>query len=103
MIKKYNLHKYLFFSGPAYSPTYTCLNKKEKNSLELRTLFIQEMAKHRVLINYISLSYSHGKNELNITLKALDKTLKIYKKALKYGVEKFLDGNSIKPVFRRYN
>ena len=61
------------------------------------------MAKHRVLINYISLTYSHGKNELKITLNALEKTLDVYKKALKYGVGRFLKGQSIKPVFRRYN
>jgi glutamate-1-semialdehyde 2,1-aminomutase len=103
LIKKHNLDKYLFFSGPVYSPIYTCLDKKEKNSLKFRTLFMQEMAKRRILINYISLSYSHGKTELKITLKALEKTLDVYKKALKYGVGKFLIGKSIKPVFRRYN
>ena len=103
LIKKKNLDKYLFFSGPVYSPIYTCLDKKKKNSLKFRTLFIKEMAKHRILINYISLSYSHGKTELKITLKALEKTLDVYKKALKYGVGKFLKGKSIKPVFRRYN
>jgi hypothetical protein len=29
--------------------------------------------------------------------------LDVYKKALKYGVGRFLKGQSIKPVFRRYN
>lgn len=61
------------------------------------------MAKHRVLINYISISYSHGDKELRITLKALKKTLYVYKKALKYGVSNFLIGEAIKPVFRTYN
>lgn len=103
LIKKKCLDEYLLFSGPAYSPIYTCLDKEKKNSLKFRTLFIQEMAKHRVLINYISLSYSHGEKELKITLKALEKTLDVYKKALKYGVSKFLIGEAIKPVFRRYN
>ena len=31
------------------------------------------------------------------------KTLYVYKKALKYGVKKYLKGHVIKPVFRKYN
>ena len=61
------------------------------------------MAKNGVLMNYISLSFSHGEKELRITINALEKTLDVYKKALKYGVSKFLIGNPIKPIFRKYN
>ena len=43
-------------------------------------------------MNYISISYSHGDNELKITLKAIEKTLKIYKKALSEGIDKYLRG-----------
>jgi glutamate-1-semialdehyde 2,1-aminomutase len=103
LIKKNCLDEYLFFSGPAYSPIFTCLDKKKKNSLKFRTLFVQEMAKNGVLMNYISLSFSHGEKELRITINALEKTLDVYKKALKYGVSKFLIGNPIKPIFRKYN
>ena len=34
---------------------------------------------------------------------ALEKTLYVYKKALKLGVRKYLKGHVIKPVFRKFN
>jgi glutamate-1-semialdehyde 2,1-aminomutase len=103
LVKDYSLNDYIFFSGPAYSPDFSCLGIDKKKSLEFKTLFIQEMANNGVLMNYISISCSHGDNELKITLKAIEKTLKIYKKALSEGINKYLRGDVIKPVFRRFN
>ena len=103
LVKEYSLNDYIFFSGPAYSPDFLCLDKDKKKSLKFKTLFIQEMANNGVLMNYISISHSHRENELKITLNAIEKTLKIYKKALSEGISKFLRGNVIKPVFRRFN
>jgi len=103
LVKEYSLNDYIFFSGPAYSPDFLCLDIDKKKSLKFKTLFIQEMANNRVLMNYISISYSHGEKELKITLNAIEKTLKIYKKALSEGINKYLRGDVIKPVFRRFN
>jgi len=82
---------------------YTCLDKDRNISLEFRTLFIQEMLKHKILMPWISISYAHNKQTLKKTLIALGKVLKIYKKALGKGVKKYLKGHVIKPVFRKYN
>ena len=51
----------------------------------------------------IALSYSHGENELKITKNALENTFKVYKKAIDEGCGKYLEGNVIKPVFRKFN
>lgn len=91
------------FVGPAYSPNYICLDRRKKPSLDYRTLFIQELVKNGVLMNYVSISHSHSKKDLLFTLSAIKKSLKIYSQALKYGVNRYLVGKSIKPVFRRYN
>lgn len=72
-------------------------------SLPLRTLFSQEMIKNGVLFPWIAISFAHGENELNKTFEAVQKSLEIYKLALESGVDKFLVGPSIKPVFRKYN
>lgn len=101
--KKIGVDNYFSFSGIACSPMYTCLDKERKISLEFRTLFIQEMLKHKILMPWISISYSHNKQTLKKTLVALEKVLKIYKKALDKGVKKYLKGHVIKPVFRKYN
>jgi glutamate-1-semialdehyde 2,1-aminomutase len=36
-------------------------------------------------------------------LDAVKKSLQIYKRALENGIEKYLKGNAIKPVFRKFN
>ncbi|MBF0547078.1 MAG: glutamate-1-semialdehyde 2,1-aminomutase [Candidatus Riflebacteria bacterium] len=94
---------YFFFEGYPCSPGYVTKDKTGKVSLELRTLFSQEMLKEGVLIPWIALCYSHSEKELEITLGALRKALKVYSLALEDGVEKYLLGRPIKPVFRKMN
>ena len=101
--KKIGINEFFYFSGIACSPLYNCLDSKKNNSLEFRTLFIQEMLNQNILMPWISISYRHNNQTLKKTLIALEKTLKIYEKALKFGVKKFLKGHTIKPVFRRFN
>ena len=52
---------------------------------------------------WVSISYRHNNKTLKKTLVALEKSLTVYKNALKYGVKKYLKSHVIKPVFRRYN
>ena len=101
--KKLGIQDYFSFSGIACSPFFTCLDNNKNNSLAFRTLFIQEMLNHNILMPWVSIAYSHSDKTLKKTLTALDKTLRIYKKALKYGVKKYLKGHVIKPVFRKFN
>jgi glutamate-1-semialdehyde 2,1-aminomutase len=90
-------------SGIACSPYYLTLDSSGMNSLPLRTLFSQEMIRSGVLMPWIALSYRHGEEELAITERALDATFAVYRKALDEGVEKYLVGPAIKPVFRKHN
>jgi glutamate-1-semialdehyde 2,1-aminomutase len=87
----------------ACSPFYMTLDSAGMNSFELRTLFSQEMIRNGVLMPWIALSYRHGKEELALTERALDSTFAVYRKALDEGIEKYLIGPAIKPVFRKHN
>ena len=89
--------------GISCSPYYLTLDSSGTNSLAFRTLFSQEMIRNGVLMPWIALSYRHGANELAITEQALEQTFKIYRKALDCGVDKYLSGPAIKPVFRKFN
>ena len=89
--------------GPDCSPYYVTLDSNGQNSLGLRTLFSQEMIRNGVLMPWIALSFRHGVDELAITEQAVDETFRIYGKALSEGVEKYLVGSEIKPVFRKLN
>jgi len=103
MAKEFGIEKSFVAGGIECSPYYLTFDKDGKNSLGLRTLFSQEMIKNGILMPWIALSYSHGKAELEITKKALENVFKIYKKAVDEGFEKYLIGDVIKPVFRKYN
>lgn len=97
------IREYFYMEGTPVSPNYVCKNAEKNMSIEFRTLFAQEMLKNGVLMPYIALCFSHQSAELKYTLDAVEKSLKVYKKALEHGVKNYLVGNPIKPVFRKYN
>lgn len=89
--------------GVACSPWYATFDAEGKVSLPLRTLFAQEMLRHGVLMPWIALSYRHQETELSRTEEAVSAAFAVYRKALDEGIEKYLEGPAIKPVFRKYN
>jgi glutamate-1-semialdehyde 2,1-aminomutase len=103
LIKIKKLQDYVNFRGPVFNPSYICKDANKKESLEFKTLFMQEMIKNKVIMPYISVSYRHKAIELKKTINALNKTLDIYAIALKKGYKKYLKGPVIKPVFRKFN
>jgi glutamate-1-semialdehyde 2,1-aminomutase len=89
--------------GSAVSLNYVTLDRAGQSSLPLRTLFSQEMIRNGVLMPWIAQSFAHGDAELQQTLEAARKALAVYAQALEGGVERFLEGPAIKPVFRQFN
>ena len=73
-----------------------------KNSLLVKSLFLQETVKRGILFGGpIFISLSHTKQDIDKTLEACEKTLKIIKKAMIAGdVKKYLEGEPIGEVFR---
>lgn len=89
--------------GVPCAPYYLTLDDSGANSLALRTLFSQEMIRNGVLMPWIALSYRHGNMEMVATEQAIERAFSVYRLALNEGVEKYLDGQVIKPVFRKFN
>lgn len=96
------INDYFFLNGYPCTPYYFTFNKEKKFSYAFRTLFLQEMIKNNVIMPQIALSLSHQEEELEFTLNAVRKSLEIYKLALENGVEKYVTGTLIKPVFRKF-
>ncbi len=101
--KDFGIENYFFVDGYFCHPNYITKDAKGNISFEFRTLFSQEMVKNGVLMPWIALCFEHGDKELEITLEAVSKSLKVYKLALENGIKKYLVGKAIKPVFRKYN
>ncbi len=94
---------HFMMDGPAICLNYITRDTAGAPSAKFRTLFAQEMIRQGVLMPWIAVSFSHGDNELDITLSSARHALKIYAQALEEGVEKYLEGPEIKPVFRKLN
>lgn len=90
--------------GVACSPWYATCDQTGMASLAFRTLFSQEMIKQGVLMPWIAICYRHGELELQKTAMALENAFRVYAQALEQGsTDGLLQGDVIKPVFRRYN
>ncbi len=103
LIIEAGLSEYFILDGPAISMNYLTLDMKGHPSFEFRTLFSQEMIRYGVLMPWIAPSFSHGHEELELTLCAVRQALRIYGCALNDGISAYLEGAAIKPVFRKYN
>ena len=102
--KEAGVESYFQAGGVPCSPWYMTYGPDGQADLAFRTLFSQEMLKNGVLIPWIALSHSHGEKELEMTEKALEAALNVYKKAIDAGsTEGYLKGDVIKPVFRSIN
>ncbi len=97
------LQQHFQLDGPAINLNYLTRDREGKVSPEFRTLFAQEMIERGVLMPWIAVSLAHGDSELAMTIDAARDALRVYRDALESGVERFLRGPAIKPVFRRFN
>ncbi|RJG23850.1 glutamate-1-semialdehyde 2,1-aminomutase [Massilia cavernae] len=100
---RHGLTQYFQIDGPAISLNYVTRDSSGAVSLPLRTLFAQELLKQGVMMPWIAVSQAHGQTELQLTMEAFDKAMEVYARALDAGVEKFLQGPAIRPVFRPRN
>jgi glutamate-1-semialdehyde 2,1-aminomutase len=89
--------------GPAISLNYVTLDASGQPSMKFRALFAQEMLRQGVMMPWIAVSKAHGAVELDVTYAAARHALRVYRQALEDGVERYLDGDGIKPVFRQFN
>jgi glutamate-1-semialdehyde 2,1-aminomutase len=74
-----------------------------KPSQEYRTLFMQELVRRGILAPSFVVNYSHDDATIDETVEAVGDALAVYRKALDDGVERYLEGLSVKPVYRTYN
>lgn len=70
----------------------------------LHTSFHEEVIAHGVLIPWISITYSHGDEELAMTLEAVRHGMRKVRRAIDENrVDESFEGPAVKPVFRPFN
>jgi len=102
LVQKYDLAECTQCVGlPAHSAIYFRINGQD--SLELKSLFQQEMIKRGILTMGVhNLCFSHSDEDIERTLEAYEDTFKILRQAIdENNIEEYLEGEKIKPVFRK--
>ncbi len=91
-------------SGYGCSPVLQFLDDTGATDFKLKTLVMQEIYKHGGVLfpGYFAVSYSHSESDVQKTLEAFDKAMGVAAKA-GTNIDKLIEGDLTKPVFRKYN
>jgi len=104
IVSSRNLQKHLQLTGFNWSVGLAVKNAKGEPDMFLRTLFMQEMIRRGILYQGIlSPCYSHTIDDIDWMLSAFDESCEVLQRGIDEGYEKYLVGDEIKPVFRKYN
>jgi glutamate-1-semialdehyde 2,1-aminomutase len=102
-IEETRLDEYFQVRGRASNLVYVTRDQRKKPSQAFRALFLQETIRRGLLAPSFVVSFSHDDQIIDQTVEIVRDALGIYKKALEDGVEKYLVGHPVKPVFRKFN
>lgn len=101
-IAENRLDGYFVVLGKPCCLIYGTRDHDQQPSQPFRTLFLHELIQRGILAPSLIVSYSHTDEDIDKTIKAIHESLHIYRKALNEGIEKYLIGKPVKPVFRKY-
>lgn len=101
-VEEHNLGGHFAVLGKPCCLVYATRDRDKQPSQAFRTLFLQETIKRGILSPSLVVSYSHNDADIEKTLDAIHEALQVYRKALEEGIEKYLIGPAVKPVFRRH-
>jgi glutamate-1-semialdehyde 2,1-aminomutase len=82
---------------------YTTRDGAGGPSQPFRTLFLQETIGRGLLMPSLVVNMGHGEEEIRLTIERIGEALGVYRKALDGGIESYLKGRPVKPVFRTFS
>jgi glutamate-1-semialdehyde 2,1-aminomutase len=102
-VQQFSLQDYFLLRGRPCCLLYATLDERKQPSQPYRTLFLQETMKRGLLMPSLIVSYSHTDADIDTTVERIADALEVYRYALDEGIEKYLVGRPVKPVFRQFN
>ncbi len=94
---------YFNIMGRPWLTFFATMDQNKERSQSFRTLFLQEIMKRAVIAPSFVVSAAHSDSDIQHTVDAVAAALRVYQRALEDGVEKYLVGRPVQPVFRKYN
>jgi glutamate-1-semialdehyde 2,1-aminomutase len=102
-INHHNLSDHIPILGRPCCLVYGTRDQELKPSQPFRTLLLQETLKRGVLAPSLVVSYAHTDADIDKTIEVFSDAFKVYRQALDEGVENYLVGRPVQPVWRRFN
>jgi glutamate-1-semialdehyde 2,1-aminomutase len=102
-IASFHLEGHFAVLGKEPNLVYATRDENKKPSQAFRTLFLQETIKRGLLMPSLVVSFSHSDRDIDRTVDGVAEALGVYKKALEDGVDKYVVGRPVKPVYRKFN
>lgn len=102
-IAELQLEPYFQVLGRPCNLIYATRDAEGARSQGFRTLFLQELIRRGILAPSFVVSFAHSDADIDRTAEAVHESLIVYRKALREGLDQYLAGRPVKPVFRRYN
>ncbi|RHW76190.1 glutamate-1-semialdehyde 2,1-aminomutase [Colwellia sp. RSH04] len=85
-------------------PAFAMLGSDGKSCMTTRTLFLQETIKRGVLMPYIVPSFSHSPQIITNAMEKITEAFAVINKARQEGnIAGYVEGDVVKPVFRKFN
>jgi glutamate-1-semialdehyde 2,1-aminomutase len=102
-IAENHLEGFFEVTGRPCNLIFATFDQNRQRSQPFRTLFMQELIRRGVIGPSFVVSYSHTDADIDRTAEAVHGALRVYRKAIQEGVEHFLEGRPVKPVYRKFN
>jgi glutamate-1-semialdehyde 2,1-aminomutase len=102
-IQAHGVGEYFTVFGRAQCLFYGTKGPDGKPSQAFRTLFLQETISRGLLAPSLVISYAHTPSDVDETVEIISDALAVYADAVDAGVERFLRGRPVQPVYRRLN
>ena len=101
--RRLGIDEFLYAEGHPSVLIFTTKDGDGNRSQPFRTLFLQELLKRGVLAPNLVMNLGHTDGVIDLTVEAVAGAAEVYRRALAEGVEKYLAGRPVAPVFRRFN
>lgn len=102
-IAENHLESFFELAGRPCNLIFLARDQDSLRSQPFRTLFMQELIRRGVIGPSFVVSFSHTDTDIDRTAEAVHGALLVYRKALDEGIEKYLEGRPVKPVYRKFN
>jgi len=99
----HGVESYVEAIGHPANLVFTSRDAAGQPSQPLRALFMQELIRGGVIGPSFVVSYAHTDQDIDFTIDVASRALRVYRLALDDGVDRYLDGPPLKPVFRARN